>query len=160
MIKTDSNTESPSSDIAGEKVIDDTERCLSYERKDYCKLCKDVFDLYEGECIRYTFYIRYEIYNSNENIKLFNEDNINNLKAIKVEDKINGDITNPYLGSVIKKDYIVYYYFQESTSISLSNMFKDNTRIQYFTFDDKYMNNFIISNMSNMFAGFTSLKSV
>ena len=55
---------------------------------------------------------------------------------------------------------IVYFFINETIPISLSHIFENITKLVDFSFNNKYMDNFIINNMSRMFSGCNSLKKI
>ena len=54
----------------------------------------------------------------------------------------------------------VYFYINENASISLSYMFSNQNNLVNFSFNDKYMNNFIINDISGMLSSCINLKYV
>ena len=132
-----SDNKDNTSDIKVEDIpITNVERCLVFENtlSNYCLKCSEDFDLYHGACIPYAFHIEYDT--SSENIQLFNPNKKNILRAIK----INNEMIGPFSESSNVKNNKVYFYFNENTPISLSNMFENNKKLKYFFFNHKYIN--------------------
>ena len=138
---------------------DDIIECLSYSNiTEECLVCNEDFALYNGSCIPYAFYATYYVDYFYENIKIFNEENINNLYKIKMENEIIEPISQHYFNNI--KENKVYFYFYKNCSISLMNMFKDIKKLIYFSFNNRYINDFQIINMRKMFSGCTSLTTI
>ena len=125
----------------------------------YSIICKDEYELYKGKCITYTFYAKYHIDYYYEKIKLFNKDKINDIFNMKI-DNTNIEPINEYNNFNNIQDYIVYYYMEENISISLSNMFENCNKLIDFSFNNKHIDNYIITDLKGMFNGCISLTSI
>jgi surface protein len=121
-------------------------------------ICGKDFDLFNEKCIVPAFYSVYDADYFDEIINLFNPNLKKNLLAMK----INNTIMTPQ--SSIKfnntSNNIVYYYMNENISISLSNMFENCDKLIDFSFNNKYINNYIITDLKGMFNGCISLTSI
>ena len=153
--KTDTNIIIKTDEVKKTEIIVTTkcnDRCnlCDSNNLDNCLSCKEDFDLIEGECIPYTFYIIYNVTRYYEEITLFNYRRLNDIYALKIED----NIINPNIVYTFpdRRKYTVYYYFQEKTVISLTSMFESVSKIIDFSFNNKYLNNFYIKDMKRMFA--------
>ena len=133
------------------------EICLLYENtgSNNCLKCKEEFILNEGKCLPYAFYVDYQINSLNENIQLLNPNKISNIYKMD----INNAIMNPFSEFNLRENR-VYFYLNENTPISLSNMFENITKLKYFIFNNNYINNFIINDMKSMFLGCISLQRI
>ena len=126
---------------------------------DKCLECQQGYDLFEGECIVYAFKAIYSAADySNKKIKLFNEDKISILYAMKIDHNI----------SLPKSEYnfnnnescTVYYYLTETNSTSLSYFFKNIKGLIDFSVNDFNIDDYIITNISGMFSGCSRLQHV
>ena len=128
------------------------------ENSSLCKLCKGEFDLYQGKCVPYAFYATYKIDYFNEKIQLFNPSKCDDIYFMKIDK----DIINPIYEYNFDNIEInrVYYYLNENISNSLSNIFENIDKITDFSFNNKYINDFIIIDIKGMFKGCTCLTSV
>ena len=135
-------------------------RCEKFKdnSNDECELCKDEFEKYKGNCLRATFYVFYKVSYDNERIQLFNPEKLNNLIAIAINNEVREPNTELSFDNV--KNNIVFYYLNEKTPISLSNMFQNNQKILKFLFNYDSMDDFIITDMKNMFSGCINLEDV
>ena len=109
-------------------------RFLSYEE---CTGCEEVFELYEGLCIKYAFSATYHVEYYSELIQLFNPKKKRNIYAMKVDDITMKPVSEARLNKV-EKD-IVYFYILENYPISLSNFFEGNTKLIDFSFNNDYL---------------------
>ena len=136
---------------------DDTDRCEEYEdySKKKKKKCKKDFTLYKGNCLLSTIYAEYYINYPNERIQLFNPDKIEYIIAILINDKMYEP--NPEY-SFTGDSVSVIFYMYEKTSISLSDMFKNNKNLKNFLFSSKLIENFYITDIKGMFSGCTNLE--
>ena len=123
-------------------------------------LCNEEFYLYKGQCIPYAFYATYKVNYNNEKIRLFypfNPNKIINFTVMKTNNKYIAPISELNFNiSEIK----IYYYFPENNTFSLSYFFAYVEKLTNFSFNDKYINNYTISDMRGMFYGCSSLKSI
>jgi surface protein len=124
-----------------------------------CLICKDGFDLYNGECIQYAFSAIYNITSSYDYVNIFHHSYSFDLKAVKIDDEIIRwpSSTHRFKDNGINK---VYFYLSDYGQISLENFFKYVHALIEFSFNDKYTKNFTISTMRGMFEYCSSLKSV
>jgi hypothetical protein len=130
-----------------------SERCIS---------CNSDFELYNGKCIQYAFSATYDFITVNYSpIKLFNQDKVNNLFAMKIN---TNDIITPnhelYSYDYYGNNKIYYYLDDNSNNISLSYLFENIPELIEISFNDENINNFNITNMKGMFSGCNSLKNV
>ena len=122
-------------------IINDNEfldKCLLYDDSSIskeCLMCRDEYDLYNGECIQYAFVASYNTNNSYNLIQIFNPDKINELYAIKIDNYV----INPNYEVIFynNKNNKIYFYLNESKNISLANMFENNTALIDFSFNEK-----------------------
>ena len=128
------------------------------EKKGETIKCEEGFDLYNNACIIYAFFVTYKVDNDNEKIKLFNQDKINNIYAMKIENKIMEPNPEFYFNQA--QNHIVFYYLLENSIISLSYLFENIKTLIDFSFNDKYINNFNIRDLRGMFFGCSSLKQI
>ena len=138
------------------------ENCLSCginSNVQECLICKDGFDLYNGECIQYAFSAIYNITSSYDYVSIFHHSYSFDLKAVKIDNEIIRwpSSTHRFKDNGINK---VYFYLSDYGQISLENFFKYVHALIEFSFNDKYTKNFTISTMRGMFECCSSLKSV
>ena len=104
-----------------------------------CLICKQEFELHEGGCISYAFYVIYHVDYYYELVKLFNPNKEQYLYAMKIENKITNPKSEFNFNHV--ENNTVYFYLLENYNISLSYMFKDINKFIDFSFNNKYINN-------------------
>ena len=137
------------------------DKCLSCDTSGsihYCYICKDDYDLFNGECIRYAFEATYNVtdsYYSYNRYRLYNQNNLSDLYAMKIDYSISSP--SPEYTFYSYYDNKIYFYVKENSSISLEYLFKDITNLTEFSFNEKFINNLNITSMKGMFSGCSSL---
>ena len=127
--------------INNEKLCND--RCMQCGNSSIiegCISCKDGFDLFNGECIKYYFLAKYNITNSKNYMKLFNPDKIDSLYAMKINNKIISPNHELYIYNYDGNN-IIYYYLSENSNISLSYLFENIPELLEISFNDENINN-------------------
>ena len=59
--------------------------CYNFTKNEECKICKEAFDLYQGECISYAFQVVYHVDYYYEKVKIFNPNLTKNIYAVKID---------------------------------------------------------------------------
>lgn len=99
--------------------------CIYSSKINKCIECQPGYDLFKGECITYAFKVIYSAADySNKIIKLFNEDKIKMLYAMKIGNNISLPLSEYNFNN--NKSNTVYYYLTINKSISLSYFFENN----------------------------------
>ena len=98
--------------------------------------------------------------NSTNWVKIFNQNKIHNLYAMKIND--NSNIIRPNSEYIVdkKENNKIYFYLNKDKQISLSGLFENIPEIIDFSFNEESINNFYITDINRMFSGCTSLTSI
>ena len=137
------------------------ERCEQYSINSQnleCLKCNSDYNLYKGECILYSFKAKYLVDYNGEKIQLFNRDKIKNIYAMEINDEIQEPVSEFIFNSI--NEVTVTFFLYENTTISLSNMFENNEKLIYFSFNVYLMKYFYINNIKGMFKGCSKLEQV
>ena len=141
-------------------VVTVFQSCLVYinSTTGECEKCVDEYLLNDRKCLPYIFHAKYQVDYYHENIKLFNPEKINDIYSMKINSQIIDPISE-YDFNIIGINEI-YFYYLENVPISLSNMYESIDKLISIQFNKYDIQDFIITDMKNMFNGCTSLTSI
>ena len=142
------------------KIPCKNENCLEFKNSGKnceCSLCKEGFELFKDECIKYKFYAKYIVDYYHEKINIFNSKYKNDLIAIKIDDILMEPNHEAYFNNINKNK--VYFYFKEKKEIILSFFFENMNKLIEFSFNKNIDDNINI-NMKGMFNNCNSLTDI